>query len=458
MIETSTLEGTLGGSAGDDTVARLLILALECMRPHAQAERFLLGATIRQVTVGRAPGRDHRVDKAQGSLRIDVPDRWMSSNHCTFEWARTHWCVVDNGSKNGTRVNGVRIEKVALKDGDLVEIGSTLFVYRDVLVTEEQLTQLSGTARGGPPAFRTLCPPLEAQLDVLRRVATADVSVMISGETGTGKELVAQAIHELSGRSGEFVAVNCGAIAPTLVESELFGHKKGAFSGATHDKPGLVRASDKGTLFLDEVAELPEQVQVALLRVLQEKEVRAVGDAYTTSVDLRVVTATHQDVAGLVDSGEFRADLYSRLAGFAITLPPLRHRREDMGLLISALLRRLAPDRAERMRVHTSAARALFDYPWPMNVRELEQSLRVALAVADGEELSVAHLPASVRGGNAAANDDTPGTNTDQRSRVLELMKKHKGNLSAVARELATSRAQVRRLAKRYDIDPESFR
>jgi len=456
MIETSTLEGTLGGSAGDEASARMLVLALECLRPHVTPERFLLGGAVKCVNIGRGPERIHRLNKTDASLRIDVPDRWMSSGHVTFEWARTHWIVNDNNSKNGTRVNGVKIERVAIKDGDLIEVGSTMFIYRDVLITEDQVAALSRTPRGGPAAFATLCAPLETQFDVLRRVASADVSVMISGQTGTGKELIARGIHELSGRTGAFVALNCGAIAPTLVESELFGHKKGAFSGATGDKPGLVRASDKGTLFLDEVAELSEQVQVALLRVLQEKEVRAVGDAHPTTVDLRIITATHQDVQALVDAGKFRADLYARIAGFAVELPPLRQRREDLGLLISALLSRLLGSNPDVMRIHTSAARALFTHSWPMNIRELEQALRVALAVADENEIATAHLPASVRGGAAKVPEGMTGV--DQKARLEELMKKHKGNLSAIARELSTSRAQVRRLAKRYDLEPDSFR
>jgi len=465
MIETSTLEGTLGGTAGDDTVARFFVLALECLRPHIQPERFALSSEMKCVEIGRATSRDSRYDKANRRLRLDVPDKRMSGCHVTLQWQRTHWVLEDQRSKNGTRVNGLQVTRVALKDGDLVEAGSTFFVYREILVIAEQLPSLSRAPKSGPSAFTTMCAPLETQFATLRRVAGADVSVMISGETGTGKELVARGVHESSGRKGAFVAVNCGAIAPTLVESELFGHKKGSFSGATQDKPGLVRASDKGTLFLDEVAELPEQAQVALLRVLQEREVRSVGDAHPTKVDLRVITATHRDVGLLVDDGLFRADLFSRLAGFSVTVPPLRKRREDLGLLISALLKRLDPERAEKLCIHTSAARALFEHAWPMNVRELEQALRVALAVADGDQIATAHLPESVRAGGAAdvapqaaKSTGDPDSEADEKARLTELMKKHKGNLSAIARELATSRSQVRRLAQRFDLDLESFR
>src|SRR5207302_1217977 len=189
------------------------------------------------------------------------------------------------------------------------------------------------------------------------------------GETGTGKEVIARAIHAASRRPGAFVAVNCGALAPNLVESELFGHKKGAFSGATEDHNGLVRAADKGTLLLDEIGDLPVPTQAALLRVLQQREVLPLGTTKPMPVDLRVVAASHRDLEAEVGAGRFREDLWSRLAGYTAQLPALRDRREDLGLLVAALLARLVQTRP--IRFTSEAGLALVQYDWPRNVREL---------------------------------------------------------------------------------------
>jgi transcriptional regulator with PAS, ATPase and Fis domain len=170
------------------------------------------------------------------------------------------------------------------------------------------------------------------------RIAPSSVPLLVRGETGTGKELMARAIHEASERRGAFVPVNCGALPRDLLESELFGHRRGAFTGASGDRSGLVRRAHRGTLFLDEIAELPPDSQVALLRVLQEGEVRPVGACEEITVDVRIVAATHQDLRERIASGRFREDLYARIAGFEITMPPLRERREDLGMLIATLL------------------------------------------------------------------------------------------------------------------------
>jgi transcriptional regulator with GAF, ATPase, and Fis domain len=214
--------------------------------------------------------------------------------------------------------------------------------------------------------------------------------VLLLGETGTGKELLARAIHRLSERKGPFVAVNCGALPMTLVEAQLFGHVRGAFSGAVADAPGLLRSSDGGTLLLDEVGDLPEPSQAALLRALQEREVMPVGGVRAIKTDLRVVAATHQPLEKLVAQGDFRKDFYARLAGYSFSLPPLRERREDIGLLVGAFAR-------ERpIRLTAAAGRALLRYPWPLNVRELHQALDVAATLAEGELIDVMDLPPAV--------------------------------------------------------------
>ena len=245
------------------------------------------------------------------------------------------------------------------------------------------------------------------------------------------------------------MAVNCGALSPTLITSELFGVRKGAYSGAAEDRPGFVRSAHGGTLFLDEIAELPLEAQAAFLRVLQEDEVVPVGSSKAIKVDVKVVAATHRDLAGLVDRGEFREDLYARVAGHEVKLPPLHERREDLGLVLATLL-----DRGGRTdaQLELDAARALFNYPWPRNVRELEHALQSALAVAGDRAISLDHLPDALQ-----AAERAPQTLASD-ERLVELLRAHGGNVSAVARALATSRSQVRRIARRLGIDVNAYR
>jgi transcriptional regulator with GAF, ATPase, and Fis domain len=358
-----------------------------------------------------------------------------------------------------------------LRDGDIVELGHTLFLFRDSIpVADEDMDDVDLGARVGQEPLRgmtTLIPQLAHTLTRLERVAAADIPVLIVGESGTGKEVLARAVHGLSGRRGDFVAVNCGAIPENLVESELFGHRKGAFSGASEDRTGLIRAADGGTLFLDEIGDLPAPSQAALLRVLQEREVMPVGGTKPLAVDIRLVAATHRDLEEMVDRGLFRHDLYARIAGFRMEVPPLRERREDLGLLVGALLSR-AGDR-EHPGLDCDAARQLFSYSWPLNIRELENCLSTASVLAGSEPIALEHLPATVRGEArvpAAATDDPVGASTlrlsadDARRRndLISAMREHKGNISAVARVLGKDRKQIQRWVKRFKLQPDDFK
>jgi DNA-binding NtrC family response regulator len=283
--------------------------------------------------------------------------------------------------------------------------------------------------------------------------------MLVRGESGTGKEVVARAIHALSGRAGAFVAVNCGAIAATLVESELFGYKKGAFSSAHQDHPGLVRTSDGGTLFLDEIGDLPLGAQAALLRVLQESEVQPVGGVRPVPVDLRVVAATHRDLDTLVAQGNFRHDLLARLDGITLILPPLRERREDLPLLLAALLRKLAPERPD-VKFAADAAQALLEHDWPLNVRELEQALAGALALSKLGTIERAHLPRLLREAPVERMVPRELSSDEERHKgeLALLLAQHHGNLSAVARAVGKGRTQVVRWLERYGLDASRYR
>jgi DNA-binding NtrC family response regulator len=465
----SVLTHTLPAEPTSDAPARRadhLYLALDASRPRFGARWSLADVNVVELGRGAAPG----VKRTGKTLRLEFADRWMSTNHLRLERSRAHWLATDAGSRNGFSVNGRRQATAILLDGDVVELGRTFVILREGEPAAPDLTLEPG---GNTDGLTTLSPTLARQFDELRRISAAGVPVLVHGPTGAGKERVAQAVHLASRRKGAFVPVNCGALPAGLVESELFGHKRGAFSGAVAEQPGLVVASDKGTLFLDEIGDLPAPAQAALLRVLQEHEVRAVGATTTTPVDLRVVAASHRDLLALVDDDKFREDLLARLAGFELTLPPLAARRVDLGVMLSEI----APP---GMTLSAGAARALLAYAWPRNVRELVHVIERAVALAGGEEVASSHLPdevaratwtsaptapaaslgvASASSGGAATPDADDGPEAgDRRAQLDELLTKHKGNISQVAAELGRVRQQVQRWIKRYGLDPERYR
>ena len=233
----------------------------------------------------------------------------------------------------------------------------------------------------------------------IRKIAEFKTTVLVGGESGTGKELVARAIHRLSPRAdGPFIAVNCGAIPATLLESELFGHRKGAFTDATRDRKGLFEEANGGTLFLDEIGELPLGLQVKLLRVLQEEEIRRLGDTQDVKVDVRVVAATARDLSSEVKRGAFREDLYYRLNVLSIHLPPLRERREDIPLLVEHFIQRMnARMGLKVLGATTEAMRLLIESEWPGNVRELENTIERAMVLTEGDQIDVDSLPDRLR-------------------------------------------------------------
>jgi transcriptional regulator with GAF, ATPase, and Fis domain len=410
-----------------------------------------------EVAIGRGDSGAERVLTEDRRLQLRFPDQWMSTRHARIERGVGGFWVRDEGSKNGLLLNGERTDGARLADGDWIEAGHTLLRFRHGALPPP--SQPCGPRSEGRVALLTALPTLEEQSRNLEEIARSTVSVVLRGDSGTGKEVMARAVHQLSGRPGELVAVNCGALPATLLESELFGYRKGAFSNAIEDRPGLVRAADRGTLFLDEIGDLPPPSQAALLRVLQEREVTPIGGTRPVKVDLRVICATHRDLEAQVALGQFRADLYARLAGYTFSIPPLRERREDLGLLTAALLRRIAP--GHDVRFEPDAARALCRYDWPLNVRELEQCLSSAVVLARGAAIAAEHLPV------AAAAPVAPGAGAvkaaevrrvDRREQLVAALRAHHGNVSAVARALGKARSQVQRWLRDYQLDPTHYR
>ncbi len=431
-----------------------LFVVLEASRPHAGSSRHTL-AGVERVAIGR--GSQRLASRTVDGLAIELPDRWMSSSHAIIEKRLGRWSLTDQGSKNGTSVNGAPVRSQAIVDGDLIGVGHTLLRFRAAVAGgADVVADLdSGATTWDHRVLATLYPSFAGELAQAARLSRADgIPFLIRGESGTGKEVLASTVHDLSNRSGAFVAVNCGAIPANLIESELFGHTRGAFSGAMTDKLGLIRSADRGTLLLDEIGDLALPSQAALLRVLQEREVVPVGSARPLPVDLRVLSATHRDLDEMVARGEFRGDLYARLAGYSIELRPLRERIDDLGILIAAQLREFGVDESHP-GLTIEAAHALLSHEWPMNIRELASALRAAFALAQDAAVSVEHLPMALRDPAMDLAGDSEAT---LRASLEEKLRLRRGNLAAVSRDFGKDRKQIQRWLKRFDIDPNQFR
>jgi transcriptional regulator with PAS, ATPase and Fis domain len=283
------------------------------------------------------------------------------------------------------------------------------------------------------------------------RVAPADATVLIQGESGTGKELIATAIHYASAHSrGPFVAVNCGALPEALLESELFGHVKGAFTGASTDKKGLFEEAHEGTLFLDEIGELPQQLQVKLLRALQSGEVRPVGSNQPSTVNARVLAATNRDLEQMVRQGGFREDLFYRLNVITIALPPLRERREDIPALAEHFLERLGAKQGRTLRLSPDALDRLLGYAWPGNVRELENAIERAAILSRADTVGIADLPPHVAAGLALPEQQSLAGVA--RSHIIQTLERCGWNYSRAAEALGIGRTTLWRKVKEYGI------
>ena len=414
------MSAIVSGTRRDRSVPALFV-GLAGDTPLAPPARIGLGGLDR-VDLGR--GATRRIERARSdgaeTLAIALADPRMSSKHVRLSRVGGAWIAEDLASKNGTWIGRKRIARRQLADLDALPAGQ--------------------------PGLATMSTPLAAQFAGIAQAARSTVPIEVTGESGTGKELVARAVHALSGRRGGFVAVNCGALAGGILEGELFGHKKGAFTGAADDRLGLVRSAD--------IAELAPGSQAALLRVLQEGEVVPLGSDRPVRVDVRLVTATHKAIDGEVDAGRFRADLRARILGVSVALPPLRERLEDLGPLVSVLL-------AKQPRVlpfSADAVDAIYAHRWPLNIRELERSLAAATAVAR-DRIELEHLPPSVRGASIGAELDLDAMSDADRAlreQLTAAIARHGGNLAAVAKELGKDRTQIRRWMKRLGLSRET--
>ena len=451
------------------------------LEPHTGTTAAAATPTLRVVFSGSAgPMRaDHALKRGQidvgravmgpGDLRLDQDSR-TSRQHCTFlRDERSRRVRVVNRSQNGTWVNDAKVEEATLQDGDVVRVGDTFIVFR----------MLPDVARDGPSEkMLGRAPSIAAVRSLVQAVGPTLAGVVLLGETGAGKEVVARAIHDASGRSGPFVAVNCAAIPESLAESQLFGHKAGSFTGARADHPGFFRQAEGGTLFLDEVGELVPLLQPKLLRVLDEKMVTPVGSTSSAPVDVRVIAATNRDLATEVEKGAFRADLFARLAELTIFIPPLRARREDILLLLQSAL---AP---EPWELTPRLVHALLLYGWPFNVRELfKVATELKVKGAGQPVLDLDLLEGRLTKTKAALEPSGPtstsppqpttalptGAPKPARPRIEEvpvpskeelerLLQQHRGRVADVARATGRSRTQVYRWLEQHGLSIDAYR
>jgi transcriptional regulator with PAS, ATPase and Fis domain len=431
-----------GGTSKPTLAIRWVFPTSRGLLTHLSDERIVLGRDddCQVKLLGKECSRHHAEIRRDGPLHI----------------------VKDLGSRNGIFVNGAKVQESPIAPGQVLRMGEWIGI----------VIQVSPDAADPEPVFDLLAanlaggPVLRPILEQAKKAASSALPTVILGETGTGKEGVAHAMHEWSGRKGPFVAVNCATLVPTLAEAELFGYRKGAFTGADRSSPGFFRAAQGGTLLLDEVTDLPEPVQAKFLRALEQREISPLGESAPVRIDVRVLAATQIPLAKVVDEHRFRADLCARLNGLTIRLPPLRERRQEIAFLFLHLLRLHAGGRPPDVEPRLVEQLCLHD--WPFNVRELDLLARRLLVLHGHEELlRRSHLPedilnppakgepvpapaAAVGSGAVSAAPNTPESHRARRERELSLLtealRAHKGSVARAAAAVGISRQRAYRL------------
>jgi len=391
-------------------------------------------APDRSFAIGTDPAND-----------LVLEDPFVSAFHCRLVSVEGRWSVLDLDSTNGTLLGGLRVREAELPDTGKLVVGETLLVVR-IRPREDDEPPDRPFGMLGPSAV------MQRLFEDVVRVAKSSEPVLVTGASGTGKELVARALHDASGRSGPFLALNCGALNAPLVESELFGHVRGAFTGAASDRKGAFEAARGGTLFLDEIGELPLGLQPKLLRALETSSVRRVGATTETPVDVRIVAATHRHLEALVRRREFREDLFHRLFVLGIRIPPLSERPDDIIPLAEHFLaqqpgaRRLSSEAEEKLRGHT----------WPGNVRELRNVIIRAIYAAPTETIEAEHLVFSARAfGDPAGTDARRHADRDEealRADMVDALTRTGGNRSEAARILGVSKSTFFDRLRRFGI------
>jgi two-component system, NtrC family, response regulator AtoC len=438
LNDTTTIAGSDPGSA-DENGGHLRAYLIVRESAGSRVIDVDEGADI---TVGRS---------SEATIRLDDPK--ASRVHARFVRRRGILELVDLGSRNGTRLNSRPVERGAtrLASGDVVNIGNVDILIAETAGRREAVGQAA--VADGLPGVVIGDPAMAHVFELVRKLAPMPTTVLVLGETGVGKEVVAEQIHRQSKRaSGPFLRLNCASLPESLLESELFGHERGAFTGADKRKQGYLEAADGGTLFLDEVGELGPSTQTKLLRVIEDRTFMRVGGRQEIASDLRVVAATNRDLESDVKAGRFRQDLYFRLSAFIIRVPPLRTRPAEIELLAELFARQLAGRLGvPSPRLGQDALDALRRHDWPGNVRELRNAIEHAVVLANGGDIEAQHLPDTLgSGAPARAGGDMRRQVADtERAAIQQALEAEDGNQTRAARRLGISRrALIYKLAK----------
>ncbi|HLG18960.1 MAG TPA: sigma 54-interacting transcriptional regulator [Bdellovibrionota bacterium] len=406
------------------------------------------------ISIGTSDGSDLRLN-----------DETVSRNHAEIIKTKDGYLLRDLGSTNGTFVGGLKVKEAYLSASSVIKIGKTRIKFTPL--DEQVEIYPSKKTQYGDMIGKSL--EMRKIFGILEKVAPTNVTVVVEGETGTGKELIAKAIHQNSRRSRHpFIVFDCGAVAENLIESELFGHERGSFTGATTTRQGAFELADGGTIFLDEIGELSMELQPKLLRALETGEVKRVGADRPKKVDVRVVVATNRHLKDEVKKARFREDLYFRISVVQIQLPPLRKRPEDVPLLIKAFFEGAKHD-SNKPDVHgfsEEAQRLLREYQWPGNVRELKNAIDRAISFCDGSEIDVQHLPDYIQersivtqahpamdGGLPFKDAKEKWIEAFERDYLVECLRKNNMNISKAAKQAGIDRKSVQRLLKKYSLN-----
>jgi transcriptional regulator with PAS, ATPase and Fis domain len=400
---------------------------------------------------------------AQGELLIGRADdasvrltgSSISRRHAVLRVKAHGLTVEDLGSSNGTLLRGERVEPFrehSVSAGESILLGEfvlTLRLRRAAATSSEKLSSAASSADGEFVRASRMMDALYRQTDP---VARSKIPVLILGETGVGKDVLAQSIHQRSPRASRpFLRINCAALSEPLLESELFGHERGAFTGASQNKPGLLQAATGGTVFLDEIGELPQRLQPKLLQVLETQEILSVGSVKHRPIDVRFIAATNRNLSQDMARGEFRADLFYRLSGFTAFIPPLRERPEDIVPLARSFLQRASGNRASPLAFTEAAEDALVRHPWPGNARELKNVVERAVVLGRSERIDVEHLnlqseptnDSNVHAPNATRMSELDEKELEDRQRILQALTDCAGNQSKAAEKLGISRSTL---------------
>lgn len=416
----------------DETSRRLTTEAIEFV--ITSPDQAVLRRTISadEITIGH-----------HAACTIAVADPFISRRHCRIVNRDGKLLLADLGSTNGTRFDGARVERTALPTSGAFEIGRSTVAWR--VVREARRIAPSAEARLG--SLIGPSAPMRELFALILKVAPSEATVCITGESGTGKELVARELHTLSARrGGPFVAINCGALPASLIEGQLFGHERGAFTGALERLPGLFEQAKGGTVFLDEIGEMPPELQTRLLRVLEERKVRRIGGEALISIDMRIICATNRDLRALVKEGRFREDLFFRLYVVPIALPPLRERPEDVRALAHHFVRALARPGGPNF-LTDAAAELLVRHRWPGNVRELRNVIERAMLLSNGESIDAADIRIEEI---AAPGSGGSALRAREREVVAAALAACNGNVSRASRKLGIARTTLQKKIRRY--------